>query len=156
MESSVSPSENKPFNGLWFKSAIVFQILTSLAHSLSFFARPQPANDTEKQMLDLMMNYENEMGNGFTPTMFNILTSFSASFALLYFFGALMNWHLWRADKDRMVLKGALIIQVLIYGIMFAVSLFLTFLPPILFTGIVFILLLIAWLTWPTTASRGA
>lgn len=153
MESAVSPSENKPFKGLWFKSAIVFQILTALAHSLSFFIQPQATNDTEKQMLDLMMNYKNEMGAGFTPTMFDIMNSLSAGFALLYLFGGLMNWYLWRAVKDRIILKGTLHIQLLVYGIMFIVSLFLTFLPPITFTGVVFILLLMARLTWPKSAS---
>jgi hypothetical protein len=149
MDSALSPSQSRSFKGLWFKSAYVFQILTALVHSLSFINKPTAANDTEQQMLDLMMTYKNEMGAGFTPTMFNILTSLSAGFALLYLLGGLLNWYLWQSLNDRGALRGAVMIQWIVYGVMFVVCAFFTFLPPVIMTGLVFLLLLIAWLTWP-------
>ena len=149
MDSALPPSQSRPFKGLWFKCTCVLQILTALVHSLSFISKPTATNGTEQQMLDLMMSYKNEMGAGFTPTMFEILTSLSAGFALLYLLGGLMNWYLWRSLNDRGVLRGAVLIQSIVYGIMFVVCLFFTFLPPVIMTGLVFLLLLITWLTWP-------
>jgi len=149
METPVENIHPPKFKGIWLKAAIVFQILTSLVHSLSFINEPKPTNDTEKQMLDLMMNYHNDMGAGFTPTMFDIMNGLSAGFALLFMFGGLTNWYLWRSLTNKSTLKGIVLINTIIFGLMFVVNYFLTFLPPIVMSGLVFVFLLMAWITWP-------
>ena len=71
----------------WLKAAIVCQLLAAAFHSLSFLNNPQPENDNEKQLLDLMTNYELDLGAGFTPSMQDLMTSFSICVTLLLLFG---------------------------------------------------------------------
>jgi hypothetical protein len=69
----------------WLKTAAILQLITGLMLSLSLLASPQPTNETEKQLLGLMNSYKLELGAGFTPTMSDLMTSFSISFTLLLF-----------------------------------------------------------------------
>ena len=71
----------------WLWVVVVFQLLTALAHSLSFIVTPVPLNDTEKQLLDLMTNYRLDMGAGFHRSTNNLFMALSACFPLLYLFG---------------------------------------------------------------------
>ncbi len=128
----------------WLKVAALFQLLTSALHSLSFVMKPEPTSETEKQLLDLMNTYKMDGGLGFSPTFQDLFTSMSASFTLLYLFGALLNWFLLRKQASEDILEGVLNIQVLIFGILFVVCAFFTFLPPIVCTGLVFLSLLLA------------
>ena len=96
METTSEKLPPKKFKGIWLKAASILQILTAAVHSLSFIASPQSTDETEKQMIDLMTTYKMNMGAGFTPTMFDIFNSVSAGFALLFLFGGVMNWYLWR------------------------------------------------------------
>ena len=48
----------------WFWVAIVMQGLTGVFHSLSLFVSPQPANETEIQMISLMTSYKIDAGAG--------------------------------------------------------------------------------------------
>jgi len=67
-----------------FKTGAVFLLLLGLVHSLSLFEKPVPANDTERQLLDLMSNYKfNLMGSArsmsdFCPTLTEIRCTFIA------------------------------------------------------------------------------
>lgn len=72
-----------------FTAGGVFLLLLGVVHSLSLFGKPVPANDTERQLLDLMSNYKfNVMGS--MRSMDNFLRGFSISFMLAAFcFGAL-------------------------------------------------------------------
>ena len=51
----------------WIWGTIVTQLLTSAFHSLSFFAKPEPTNETEKQFIDLTGSYKARSGHGFSP-----------------------------------------------------------------------------------------
>lgn len=153
MQPPSSLPENKPFRGIWFKNAFVLQILTALFHSLSFFNKPTGSNATEQQMIDLMTTYRMEMGAGFSPTMLDLMTALSAGFALLFLLGGLMNWYLWRTVSDRAVIRGSVLIHVFVFGVIFSVNLFLTFLLPVLFSGLVVLCLLLALITWPAKTS---
>ena len=46
----------------WLWGLVTFQLLTALFHSISFFVKPEPANDTEKQLQDLLDNYKKIWG----------------------------------------------------------------------------------------------
>src|SRR5450755_642771 len=64
-----------------FTIGAVVLLLLALVHSLSLFGKPAPANDTERQLLDLMSNYKfNVMGS--MRSMDNFLRGFSISFML--------------------------------------------------------------------------
>jgi hypothetical protein len=42
----------------WLWAAVVFLLLTGAIHSISLFISPTPQNETERQMLFLMMSYK--------------------------------------------------------------------------------------------------
>lgn len=127
---------------IWLRISTVFQLITAGLHSLSFVNSPQPQNDSEKQLIDLMSNYHMELGNGFTPTMENIMTSFSISFVLLLLFGAIINLFLAKR-LDAAAFRGLVLINVLIFGACFVTMLMLTFLPPIMCLGVITLSLLL-------------
>src|ERR1039457_2070484 len=64
-----------------FTTGSVLLLLLGLVHALSLFEKPVPANDTERQLFDLMSNYKfNVMGS--MRSMDNFLRGFSISFML--------------------------------------------------------------------------
>ncbi|MBK8700620.1 MAG: hypothetical protein IPN29_14255 [Saprospiraceae bacterium] len=138
---------SKP-NRLFIRFTWIFQLLTAFLHSLSFLANPQPTNETEKQMLDLMINYKQDMGAGFQPTMMDLFTSVSACMTLLCLLGGLMIFYLSRKITDSTILKGVLTINTGIFGIAFVVMIFFAFLPPIICLGLIFLSSLAAMLTF--------
>jgi hypothetical protein len=129
----------------WLWVAIVFQLLNAVAHSLSFVITPVPNNETERQLLNLMSNYRMDMGAGFHRSMHQLFTALSACFPLLFLLGALNNIYVLRKKVDVGFLKGFLAIQVIIFGICFGLMAVLTFLPPIVMCGLVFIFLAVAF-----------
>ena len=149
MENNIQNPQHKEFKAGWFKAAIVMQFLTAATHSLSFIIKPQPTNDTEKQMIDLMTTYKMDMGAGFTPTFFQLFQSVSAGFALLYVFGGIVNWYLWKRKIDLVTLKGIIVINVIVFGIIFTVNVWLSFISPVATSGLVFFFLIISWITFP-------
>src|ERR1700751_2878164 len=72
-----------------FKLGGVVLVLLGLVHAISLFEKPVPANDTEKQLLDLLTNYKfNLMGS--SRSVNDLLGGFSISFMLSALgFGAL-------------------------------------------------------------------
>ena len=125
-------------------AAAVVQILTGLIHSLSFLMPLSAANDTEKQLISLMTTYKRDMGLGFSPTIFELFTALSACFALIYLFGGVLLIYLLRKQLDLPVMKGVLNISILFFGIAFAVMAVFTFPPPIVLTGLSFVLLVVS------------
>lgn len=133
----------------WLKASIVFQWLTAMVHSMSLINKMQGSNDTEKQLLDLMNTYHLQAGAGFTPTMQDLMTSFSIGFTLLLIFGGLINLFLLRKKADPVILKGLVGISLIIFGLCFVAMLFLTFLPPIICLGLITVSLLMCYLMIP-------
>ena len=129
----------------WVITIIVFQLLTAAIHSISYFIKPTAANETEKQLLDLFNNYRTDMGAGFNPSTAELFLTFSIAFTLLFIFGGLINIALLKSSASINVLKSIIGIEVLIYGIMFIATAVLTFLPPIILTGLVFVICMAAY-----------
>ena len=77
----------------WIWGTIITQLLIAAFHSLSFFIQPEPQNETEKQLLDLINNYKPDAGMGFHPGFSNLLTGLSACFTLICLFAAWINWY---------------------------------------------------------------
>lgn len=132
----------------WLKTASVFQLVTGLIHSMSLFTPMQATNETEETMLQLMTAHSMDMGAGISRSMMNLFIALSSCFTFLYLLGGINNIFLLNKLTPSSM-KNYLLINTLIFGICFGVMAFLTFLPPILLTGIVFVLLLLAWLTAP-------
>ena len=137
----------------WLWVAVVVQLLTVAAHSLSFFVTQQPGNETERQLLDLMANYKIDMGAGIHRSTQQLFTALSACFPLLYLLGALNNIYLLKKRVDAGLVKGLLAIQLIVFGITFGVMAMLTFLPPIVLSGLAFALLAVSFLLTPKEES---
>ena len=137
----------------WLKTASIFQFITAAAHSLSFFVKPQPKNETEKQLLDLMASYSMDLGGGFHRSMDDIVMALSACFPLLYILGGLINLYLLSQKPGGRILKGVISINLCIFTIAFALFVIYTFLPPIILSGLVFLFLVIAYFTSPKNSA---
>jgi hypothetical protein len=137
----------------WLTAGILFQFLTAAVHSLSFIVQPELHNETERQLHELITNYHPEMGLGFHPSFWDLFTALSACFPLLCLLGGLtLGYLLWKQASPDLI-KGILAIQVVIFGILFLVVLILTFPPPIVSTGLIFLNLLIAYILAPPIES---
>lgn len=138
----------------WVRGTYIFQLTTALIHSMSFFADQQPANDTEKQLLELMNGYSMDMGAGFHRTMGDIFISLSACMTMLCFLSGLFLLVLWRRRIDAATLKQVLLVNSLVFAAGFAVMARFTFLPPILLFGLILLCSTLAYFSIkPQTAN---
>ena len=126
----------------WLRATAIVQIATALIHSISFFVTPEPANDTERQLLNLLDGYKLDLGGGFYRSMGDLMTGLSMCFTLLYLLGGLVVFYLVWKKVDAGVMKGLVNIYLVIFGFGFAWMVSFTFLPPIVLTGLVFVLLI--------------
>lgn len=126
-----------------FSAGAVLLLLMGLAHSLSLFERPVPANETERQLFDLMSNYRfNVMGSMRTSD--NFLRGFSISFMLAALgFGAL---DLALARERAGVLKRVAAINAIWLAVMLVVSLRYFFAVPTAFFAVALLIFAAAWL----------
>lgn len=149
---SLHPTEHmlKQYS-FWLKTSIILQVITAAAHSMSFFFTPEGSTHQEHLLIDLMQNYRTDMGAGFSPSTMNIMTAFSACFALLYLMGALVNGYLLRRKTDIVTMKGIITINLVVFGVCFMIMALNTFLPPIVMTGMVFLSLIVSRLTFSKT-----
>ena len=131
----------------WLWVAVVFMFLTGAIHSIGLFVSPQPANEVERQLIELMKTYKHDPGAGFHPTTGNLFTALSSCFSLLCLLGGLTNAYLLKRKVDAGILKGIVWINLLVFGICFVILLVFTFLPPIVLTGLIVLFLLLALIT---------
>lgn len=123
-------------NAVFIKSTAVVMLLTTVAHALSLVAKSEPANETEATLMNLMATYRIDAGAGFRPTTAGLFTALSSCFSILTLLGGLLLLYLpKRVGSD--VLKGVLNIFLVCFGICFAFMAALTFLPPIICTGLI-------------------
>ena len=102
-------------------------VLLGLIHSLSLFGKPVPANDTERQLQDLMANYQfNLMGS--MRTMDSFLRGFSISFMLAALCLGALDLAVMR--ENLALVKRVALINVLWLAAMTAVSLRYFFIFP--------------------------
>lgn len=132
----------------WLKTASVFQILTGLIHSIGLFNEMKGQNETEEKMLELMTSHKMDMGAGIFHSMMELFLALSSCFTFLYILGGINSFYLINRLQSK-AMRGYLLINILVFGVCFLVMLFLTFLPPIILTGIVFALLIVSLITLP-------
>jgi hypothetical protein len=139
----------------WLWIAVVFLFLSGAVHSISLFISPTGQNETERQLLALMMTYKQDMGAGFHPTMWNLFTTLSACFTFLCMLSGLTIAYLLKKKLASHILKGVVVIHLLVIGACFIMSAIFTFLPPIVLTGLCVLFLAIGLITIPSeSASR--
>lgn len=131
----------------WLWAVAILQLSTAAVHTLGFYFEPEPANDMERQIHQMVTTYRPSLGPHFTPTLHDLNTALGACFSLLYAFGGLLNVFLLQRNLNPELLKGTTGIQALIFGAGFLIMLMFTFLPPIVLTGLVFLALCFAYAT---------
>jgi len=133
----------------WLSAAILFQFLTAVIHTIGLFVRPEPTNDTERQLVGLLKTYELNAGLGFTPTYADLFTAMGASFTFLLLFAGFTNGYLLIKQIEPNVMKGIVGINVAVFLVCFITMAVFTFITPIFFTGLIFLNLLIAYVMIP-------
>ncbi len=137
----------------FFKSGGVFLILLGLVHSISFFKKLVPANDTERQLLSLMTSYKfNLMGS--LRSMDNLFQGFSVAFMLAALgMGALT---LAVSNERASLLKRVALITTIWLAVMTGVSLHYFFPAPTSFLAVALLLFVLAWLRLPGNDAKAA
>ena len=129
-----------------FISGAVTLLIVGLVHSLSFFAKQVPANDTERQLLDLMANYRfNLMGS--MRSMNNLLRGFSISFMLAALVMGAVDLVLCR--ERAALLKRVALVNTIWLATMTVVSLRYFFLMPTSFLVVTLLFFALAWWKLP-------
>jgi hypothetical protein len=133
-----------------FKTGAVGLLIIGLVHSISLFEKRIPANNTEKQLLDLMANYQfNLMGS--LRSMSELLQGFSAAFMLAPFaFGAL---DLMLSRERAGLLKRVALLNVIWLAALTAVSVHYFFAAPTSFLVSALLIFVLAWLKLPADST---
>ncbi|MGC1644233.1 MAG: hypothetical protein WA741_00270 [Candidatus Sulfotelmatobacter sp.] len=133
-----------------FTTGAVVLLLLGLVHSLSLFEKPIPANDTERQLLDLMSNYKfNVMGS--MRTMDNFLRGFSIAFMLSAL--GLGSLDLVVCRERSGLLKRVALVNIVWLAAMTAVSLLYFFIFPTSCLTAALLIFVLARLKLPGSAS---
>jgi hypothetical protein len=124
-----------------FKLGGVVLVLLGSVHAISLFEKLVPANDTEKQLLDLLTNYKfNLMGS--SRSMNDLLRGFSISFMLAALrFGAL---DLVLSGERSGLLKRVALVNAIWLAAMTAISVHYFFVAPTAFLVIALLIFALA------------
>lgn len=133
----------------WLWAAIVLLLLTAVIHTTTLFITPEPQNDTERQLLNLLAGYKQDFGAGFQRTLKEIFIALSASFSLICLLGGLTLLRINRNGVDLRLMKGVVGVHAFVFGLCFFLMAAYTFLPPIILTGLIFLCLLVTYFLIP-------
>jgi hypothetical protein len=134
-----------------FKSGGVFMVLTGLVHAISLFVKQVPANETERKLLDLMVNYKfNLLGS--VRSMDNLLQGFSAAFMLAALVVGAMALA-FSSERSGLLKRVALVIALWLAS-MTAVSLRYFFVVPTSFLSVGLLIFLLAWINLPAEEAK--
>jgi hypothetical protein len=138
----------------WLKTAAIFQIIAAVIHASSLFIALPSNNETEKQLFALMDTYKFDLGAGFQRTMGELTLVFSACLCLLCLLGGLLNWYLLRKKVDAEIMKGVILINLVVFGILFCLTVIFTFLLPIIQIGLIVLFLIFSRFTITRAINR--
>jgi len=138
----------------WLKAAAILQFTAAIIHAVTLFVTLPPNNETEKQLINLMDTYKFDFGAGFHRTMGELVFTLSACFCLVCLLGSLLNWYLLRKKVGPEIMKGVITINLLVFGILFGLTVAFAFLQPIITTGLIFLSLLFSRLTVTRTINN--
>lgn len=131
---------------IWIIATYIFQLLTGVIHSLSFFSDHKASNDAEKPLIEAITTIKMEMGAGFNPTFQELFLSVSAALTLLCLFSGVMNWYLLKLNLSNAAYKSIMGINAVTFGIYTIVNFFFSFLPPLICISLIFVSSLMAYL----------
>ncbi|MBK9155785.1 MAG: hypothetical protein IPM25_16525 [Chloracidobacterium sp.] len=134
----------------WLWVAAVLQLVTAAVHATSLFVQPEPADDTQRQLLALMTTYRIDLGAGFHRSMSDLVTALSSCFSFVCILGGAINVFLLRRQAEAGLVRGITVINIFVFGAIFVVMLVFTFLPPIILTGLITLALGASWVVSKT------
>lgn len=151
--ASCTQSPNERRGRRLFIAGAVLLIVMGLVHSLSLIKPPTAANETERQLLDLMSNYRfNLLGS--MRSMQDLMTGFSIAFMFAALGLGAVDFVLRRERAE--LLKRIALLNTVWLAAMTAVSLRYFFAPPTSFLIAALLLFLLAALTLPRTSASAA
>lgn len=116
---------------IYFRLGCYVLIATCFLHLIGHFKVAVPTNDTEKQLLDLMANYQIDVGNGDTITMQGLQKGFSLFFSLFFLWSGSLSLLLsHRLAEQKALLRNISFINTISLGIGTGMSLVYFFLIP--------------------------
>jgi|SRR5271170_8144102 len=130
----------------FFVAGAAWLVLIGLVHALSLIEKQVPANDTEKQLVDLMASYRFDL-MGSRRSMGELLRGFSIAFMLAALVMGTLDLVLSREREG--LLKRVALVNVIWLAGMTAVALRYFFILPTSFLSIALILFASAWLKFP-------
>src|SRR5699024_799538 len=92
----------------WLIAAVLFMFLTAGLHSISFFVDPDITNETQRQLHELLHNYREDMGAGFSRSFFDLFTALSACYPLMCILGGLTLGYLLMKHVEPALMKGVI------------------------------------------------
>ena len=129
-----------------FTAGGVFLLVLGCVHSLSLIGKPIPANETERQLMDLMSGYRfNVMGT--LRSMDEFLRGFSISFMLAVLVLGALDLVLRRERTG--LLKQVALVNAIWLAVMTAVSLRYFFVMPTSFLVVALLIFAAAWMKLP-------
>jgi hypothetical protein len=129
-----------------FTAGAVWLLVLGLVHSLSLLGTPVPANDTERQLLDLMSHHQfNVMGS--MRSMDNFMRGFSISFMLATLVMGSLDLVL--RGESAGLLKRVALVNAIWLAVQAAVSLRYFFVAPTSFLIVALLIFALAWLKLP-------
>ena len=131
----------------WLKTAAILQFTAAIIHAITLFVTPPPNNETEKQLFTLMDTYRFDFGAGFYRTMNELMFALSACFCLVCLLGSLLNGYLLRKKVGSEIMQGVITINLVVFGILFGLTVTFAFLMPIILSGLIFLFLIFSRLT---------
>jgi hypothetical protein len=134
----------------FFVAGGIWLVLIGLVHALSLIGKQVPANDTEKQLLELMANYRFDL-MGSMRSMGELLRGFSIAFLLAALVMGALDLVLSRERAG--LLKRVALVNVIWLAAMTGVAVRYFFVLPTSFLAIALVLFALAWFGLPADAS---
>jgi uncharacterized membrane protein len=142
---------NDKSGGRLFKAGALWLLILGAVHSTSLFIKQVPANDTERQILDLMTSYRFNL-NGSLRSMSDLMRGFSVAFMLAPLAFGVLDLMLSRERAG--LLKRAALVQIIWLAAMIVVALRYFFVLPLSFLVVALLIFALAWLKLPADASN--
>jgi hypothetical protein len=134
-----------------FRAGGVMLVLLGLVHTLSLIRDPVPANETERQLFDLMNTYRfNLMGS--MRSMSDLMRGFSMAFTVASI--GLGTLDLILARERVGLLKRIALVNVIWMAALVGIALRYFFAAPLSFQVVTLVLFVAAWFTLPAEGTR--
>jgi hypothetical protein len=142
---------NVKSGGRLFKAGALWLLILGAVHSTSLFIKQVPANDTERQILDLMTSYRFNL-SGSLRSMSDLMRGFSVAFMLAPLAFGVLDLVLSRERAG--LLKRVALVQIIWLAAMIVVALRYFFAVPLSFLVVALLIFALAWLKLPADASN--